>query len=217
MRTDVSERDLSFTHYMFFTNNDFPLKVERGDRRLFVSEVTLAVPPKPYFDSLYEAIDNPKALRGLFDHLMAIDISNVDWIKDKPMTEYMQDLLENCAEKEMSFLSEKLRLSDEEHIEIRSKDLLYEFQDYCCRTNSEYKTTPQKFGIKLKKYKIDGFTAVAKRDGKLYTFDTKKCLTWMISQGYIEKEFFELDEAPKRLMKPEGLDEDSPCPYLPPL
>ena len=59
----------------------------------------------------------------------------------------------------------KIKQSDQKEIEISSKDLLEEFRDDCLQNGSEFKTTPIKFGIKLKKYTIDGF--VTKKTKKL--------------------------------------------------
>ena len=219
MRTDVSERDISFAHYMFFTNNEFPIKVERGDRRLFVSEVTQPIPQKEYFDKLVDTIDSPPALRGLYNHLMKIDVSKVDWIRDKPMTEYMNDLLESSTDREMTFLVNKIKQSDQKEIEISSKDLLEEFRDDCLQNGSEFQTTPIKFGIKLKKYTIDGFVTKKTKKGNVYQFDTKKCIEWMIKQGYIDKNYFSFEDTPVRLMNKRefhevAYDDDSNLPPL---
>ena len=226
MRTDVSERDISFAHYMFFTNNEFPIKVERGDRRLFVSEVNQPIPPKDYFDRLVDVINKPQALRSLYDHLMSIDISGVDWIRDKPMTEYMNDLLESCTDREMTFLVNKIKqaeaeagLEEQKEVEISSKQLLGEFRDDCLQNGYEYKTSPIKCGIKLKKYMIDGFSVKKTKKGNVYIFDTKRCVDWMIKQGYIDKNYYELDNnIPERLLnRQENDSEYEERKFLPPL
>lgn len=193
MRTDV-EGEISFAKYMFFTNNEFPIKIERGDRRLFVSEVIQPIPPKEYFDKLVDTINNDGALKSLYDTLMKMDISKVDWIKDKPMTDYMSDLLENSTDREMVFIVNKMKQSEEKEIEISSKDLLDEFRDGLLSESSDYRTNSVKFGLKIKKYYIDGFSVKHTKKGNVYVFNTQKCIEWFIKNGYIESNYNSLDD-----------------------
>lgn len=213
MRTDVSETDRSFAHYMFFTNKDFPIKVERGDRRLFVSEVTQPVPPKEYFDTVGSAINDRKALRQLYDYLKEIDISKVDWIKDKPMTEYMADILDICTDREISFLTEKLKNAYVEKgadhtLEISSKNLLTEFQDENLCNGLDYKTNAIKFGIKIKNYRIKGWSSKKTKKGNVYLFELGTCIKWFIQEKYIPSNWLSLDDTHPRLLGQSCCKED---------
>ena len=112
MRTDLKDKTPSFCHYMMFTQKEFPMKIERGDRRFFPIEITQKIPNKEYFDRLASIVKenvNWKALRMLYDYLLTIDVSNVDWKNDRPVTEYMTDLMENSQDREMTFLIHKIR------------------------------------------------------------------------------------------------------------
>jgi hypothetical protein len=71
---------LSFIHFMYLTNNDFPIKIEASDRRTFASENTKDVPGKAYFERLGGvAMKNKRALRMLYDHCLSINLSGFDW------------------------------------------------------------------------------------------------------------------------------------------
>ena len=220
MRTDVSESDRSFAHYMFFTNKEFPIKVERGDRRLFVSEITQPVPSKEYFDRLGEAIQDPQALRELFDFLMSLDISQVDWIRDKPMTEYMADLLEVGQDREMVFLKDLLTADwkSGETVEIPPRRLLEQFNDFNLREMVEYKSSAVKLGIKIKKLGISGFSTKKQKQGNVYVFDVDECVKWLIAEKYLPADWLSLENNPPSLLKPQGSDgTDNLFVGLPPL
>jgi hypothetical protein len=119
----------------------------------------------------------------------------------------------------MTFLVDKIKQSgadEKPEINISSKQLLEEFRDDCLQNGYEYKTSPIKFGIKLKKYQIDGFSVKKTKNVNMYIFDTKKCINWFIRQGYIDKDYYDLDNnVSERLLNPDSENNDRS--FLPPL
>jgi hypothetical protein len=205
MRTDVDEGERSFAHYMFFTNNDFPIKIDKDDRRLFVVEVRQPIPSKEYFDTLIEVMNDPSVLRSFYDYLMSVDVSNVDWRRERPITEYMSELVTNSQDQEMSFLIEILTDASNKgakSYEVPSKQLLNNFLNRCLENGFEYRTTATKFGIKISKYNIKGFTARRTKVGKKYTFDVPECIDYLIQENYLTKDFLSLEngDKPRRLL-----------------
>ena len=171
-----------------------------------MSEVTQPVPPKEYFDAVGQAINDSQALRQLYDYLIEMDISEVDWIKDKPMTEYMSDILDVCTDREMSFLTEKLKNAYVEQgadqiFQISSKDLLREFQDDNLSNGLEYKTNAIKFGIKIKNYRIGGWSSKKTKKGNVYLFELGTCISWLIKEKYIPTNWLGLDDTHPRLLR----------------
>ena len=189
MRTDVSEETKSFAHYVFFTNNDFPIKIETTDRRFVAIDTHQSVPPKSYFDTLVSTINDRTSLRSLYDHLMTIDLSTTDWIRDRPDTEFVQDLKANSQDKELYFLIDRItHLSsvNQSERQFLCKDLLHDFKKECQENGYEYNTTPIKFGIKLKNYHIDGMTKKRTNRGETYIFNIPRCMKWLEDQHHIE-------------------------------
>ncbi len=198
MRTDLKDKVPSFSHYLMFSNTEFPVKVERGDRRFFVSEVKQKIPKKEYFDNLARIVKeetNWNALRMLYDHLLTIDISQVDWKKDRPMTEYMNDLMKNSQSMELNFLIEFIKDAyngNKKQVVIPSRKLFEKYHDECLSHGFEFKMTPQKFGILVKKCDIEGFEKKRGAGNKqCYSFDVKKCIEYLVRENYISKDFVE--------------------------
>jgi hypothetical protein len=163
---DLIEKVPSFLHLMFFTQGEFPVKIERGDRRFFVSLITQAIPGKEYFRRMGSIVGgnegtNLQALRLLYDHLMAIDVSKVDWINDRPMTDYMNDLLENSQDKEMTFLIKRIKewhAEEKAEVLVPGKTFFEQFKDDLLENGCEWKHKANGFGMKVKNYNMGGFS-----------------------------------------------------------
>jgi hypothetical protein len=188
MRTNVDPTK-SFARYMFFTNNEFPIKVEKDDRRLFVSEITQPIPKKQYFDILVDHINDKDSVRSLYDHLMNIDISNVDWKNERPETEFMKDLQLNSMDKELEYLTHKITTTPDSNFTASVANLLGDFTAFCTKQGFEYKTNNRKFGIKIKKYEIEGMTRKRTRQGMAYVFEKDACIDWLIEKEYLAKDW----------------------------
>lgn len=235
MRTDLKDKTPSFCHYMMFTQKEFPVKIERGDRRFFPIEITQNIPDKEYFDRLASIVKenvNWNALRMLYNYLLAIEVSNVDWKNDRPFTEYMSDLMENSDDREMKFVIHKIQSCEEHKQEewtIKASDYLQEFLNWNSQNfSTEYNTTAGKMGMKLRRYAIDGFTNERKHDGKHYTFNIQACIHWLIKEKHLHlhlhlsEDYLQLPEAEVvRLLQPQQDEEEvdwSPNnPHLPPM
>lgn len=217
MRTDLKDKTPSFCHYMMFTQKEFPVRIERGDRRFFPIEITQKIPDKDYFDRLASIVKenvNWNALRMLYDHLLTIDVSSVDWKNDRPMTEYMTDLMENSDDREMKFLIHKIQSCHEEESKewkIKASDYLSDFLNWSSQNyTGEYHTNSQKIGCKMRKYGINGFSNERKQNGKQYTFNIESCVKWMMKEKYLPADYLDLPKEPVRLLTSEP-QQELPC------
>ena len=205
----------SYCHYLFFTNNDFPIKIEADERRTFVVENLQKVPPKEYFDKFIDIIENNEGgVKLFYNHLMAIDISKTDWKNDRPITEFMRDLLIISQDRELSFLIDLITKPTDSNIVVKDmSSLIDDFRVYT--QNYEYKTNAQKFGIKIKKYQIDGMTKVRDRNkGSVYEFNINQSIRSLIENKLLPDDFIIDGIKPKKLMV---VDYDDDNPNLPPL
>jgi hypothetical protein len=196
--------------------------VEQGDRRTFAVECRQPIPSKKYFDTLSAILDKPSVLKRFFDYLMEKDVSQVDWIKDRPHTEFLTDLKLVSRDLELSFVVEMLQKNSDVAVVTKSaKDLHCEFVGTFCRDmGTEYKTNGQKFGIKIKNYKIAGFSTKKNNKGTVYIFDTKAGLEWCVEQGHTEQPDVVLPRLLGTKVESKEVfesDSDSDNPNLPPM
>lgn len=92
----ISER--SYHWLILTTNNDRTLHICENERRLFAIHVSsLKVNNTKYFNELSEAIANKGAIKGLYNYLMTIDLSN--WkARDVPNTDLKKSMVEDSLD-----------------------------------------------------------------------------------------------------------------------
>ena len=167
---------LSFSRYLFFTNNEFPIKIEWSDRRFVNVEcLETSPPPQSYFQRLWSLISDKDVLKTLFDELVLRDISEVKWIEERPQSEFSNELKFNCISKEVSFIMDLYEENISKHrstFQMSCKELFECFKDFLKRevttSTTTYNITIQKFGIALKKLNINGFKKIP---GKFVSYE----------------------------------------------
>jgi hypothetical protein len=177
---------LNYLRCLFFTNNDFPIKISLDDRRFFMVDCMFERPEKSYFDDLLISMNNKQVQKLFYEKLIEIETDKVDWIKDRPLTEVYEDMKEVSLDIEqrfiVSYFEDKYDLQSP--FAISSKDFFEAFKSFIFEQGIEgYVFHNIKFGIKLKNYKIDGFS---KTDGKItsiYHFDLSMLRAWLIRRG----------------------------------
>lgn len=88
----------NFNRFVFTTNNFCPVKIEEGDRRFVVFECSNEKKgDTAYFKDFAKYINDPANQKAVYEYLMKRDISNVDWINDRPITELYSDIQEANA------------------------------------------------------------------------------------------------------------------------
>lgn len=119
----------SYDRYIFTTNNDNVVKVSPHDRRFVVLEVQPTLRGNTaYFKELSRHMEDPHAQYEFFCFLEKRDIADVDWINDRPMTQYRRDMIEINLPLEHVFLRDDVILGAErEVVTIGATDL---YTDY---------------------------------------------------------------------------------------
>jgi hypothetical protein len=168
----------------FNTNNDFPIKIEASDRRFVMADCSSQpVPSKAYFERLAGLKQNKAALKAFYDYLMSLDLTTVDWIRDRPMTEAFRDMRLNSLDTELKFLLSYSR-GKSNIVMVSAKDLYNLFLFYLQETRSDMKTNPVKFGLKLKSMCIGGFEKNRGSDGMIYVLNILEFEKWILGRGY---------------------------------
>lgn len=164
----VSAYDIpSFTHYEGSTNTLMPKKISDKNRRDCFFEIKGDAKPKEYFDTLYKNINDPYVMKAWYEYLLTINIENVDWIRDRPISEMQEDLMEASQDLEKVwlyhyFLKDLIRdyssfnNLDDYKYKMKTDDLFNKFRQYLGSNCPDYNASSiTSFGMKLKKYKLD--------------------------------------------------------------
>jgi hypothetical protein len=73
--------------YVFLTNNDFPLKITKTDRRFVAIKCDGSIANNnEYFTNLRKELNSGDIDRAFYDYLMGIDLSEVNFTTDRPIT-----------------------------------------------------------------------------------------------------------------------------------
>ena len=155
----------SYCHYLSFSNNDFPWKINEDDRRF----VAIDASPQTILDTdqvnrLKSISENKDVLRLLFDRLRSMDLTDFDPRVSRPETSFMNDLKEINRAPELQFMIEYIcGLGDcrkQNEMEITGSELFEKFATYLKESSTyenKYNTTKIKFGMKIKQLDISGF------------------------------------------------------------
>lgn len=157
---------IDYTNYIFTTNNINSVKVPEDDRRFMPIEINEELKNnKSYFNELYADLDNDLIMRKFYEELKLTDLSNVNLVADRPMTELRVDMMNmnrNCIKHFINYWKEKVISSSSEDGNFMEKKMygskLYEcfnhFWNIEGRKN-ENKPNFTKFGTELKQFKQD--------------------------------------------------------------
>jgi hypothetical protein len=130
--------------YVFLTNNDWPIKVEVGDRRYVCLELdSTRKLDRAYYKALADELNDFECARHFFHYLAKLDISN--WCYQMiPMTELKQELKENSIPAPIQFLKECLsgewknpEITENEGLKIHLDTFFARFLDWARATNNQ--------------------------------------------------------------------------------
>jgi hypothetical protein len=192
--------------FIFTTNNDNCLRVNPDSRRYVVVEVSSALKGNTeYFRELSRVIEDPMSRRAFYEFLMARDVSTVDWINHRPVTEYLLQAIAMNLPYEHQFLKDLvLRTYREEnarridsHLVKRTSDELYdEFTAWLALNRVRYETSRVRFGMKVSHLvrndaKMIGFVGLTKTrrgHGTMYMLDVRKLIAEMREERWLTAE-----------------------------
>lgn len=189
-----------FARFIFTTNNDNCLKVSADNRRYVIIHASSELRGNTeFFKELSDLIDDASVLRSFFDFLMKRDISNVDWINDRPVTDYMLEMIDANLSYEEEFIKSKildLNRRGRGLVSVGSTELFTEFVAWLQQNftmNNTYNTTAKKFGRKVTSVmwcdtRQSGFKGLTKdrvTQGVVYVFDTPLLMNEMAERRWV--------------------------------
>ena len=185
--------------YLFFSNNETPVKIESSDRRYVVYKCSNdRQNDSAYFKEMSKMFNDDEVIKSFYSYLMNVPISDWDSINDRPITEAYQDIQSANTPAMAKWLEDryyelghmvKMGNTEEElveHKEVKSKTLYIIYKDWL-ESNGfkrmEYNIT--KFGREISKY--DGISKKRKKDGVYYVIDYETLKSFMIKKKYMEE------------------------------
>ena len=184
--------------YLFFSNNDTPVKIEASDRRYVVFKCSNERQnDSPYFKKMSKMFSDDAVIKTLYNYLLNVDISKWDSIHDRPITQAYKDIQSANIPSMAKWLEDRYYKlnhyvemgSDhetiEEHSIVKSNPLFQEYKNWLVDNgfkNMDYNVT--KFGRELNKY--DGVEKKRKSNGMVYVFDFEDLKKYLINKKYME-------------------------------
>ena len=183
----------SFTHFEGSTNSLVPKKISDKNRRDVFYEIKGNPKSKEYFDKLYSIIDNEHAMKAWYEYLLTIDIDNVNWIKDRPDTEMMQDIQEASEDllkgwllkwiDDLIYNRREEQTCEDYDVKFSVKDVYDFFTMYIESSRIKYDVNITSFGLRLKKFKLDCWEHVKPKNVSTYKFSLIDCIKELHTKG----------------------------------
>lgn len=157
---------------MFFTNNDFPVKIEQTDRRFVVVECASDVKNNtPYFKALLEAFNDKKRVWSFAQFLLRRNIAEWDSVNDRPITKIYKEVQTATIPSDTRFFVDYHHFAYGTQQEAYTgKDLYNLYTTYCRSQPKQYvPITEMTFLKRLKDYTFLKKTKT--RDTRNYEID----------------------------------------------
>ena len=155
-------------------------------RRYVIFEVSSALKGNTdYFRHLSRFIDDAHCRYEFYEYLMARDISNVDWVNDRPISAFYSQMVEMNLPKEFEFLRDVVIMPEfaagpGKTVRFDAKSLFEKFLEWLSYSTSTaaYNTNTTKFGCKMSSLchgessdNLEGCVKERKAEGVVYTFN----------------------------------------------
>jgi len=95
----------NFARIIFTTNNDLCIKLTANARRYVIFEASSErIGDSDYFTEFASYMKDVQNQKAIMEYLRSIDISKINWIRDRPLNEAYRTLQQQCAELHIRFL-----------------------------------------------------------------------------------------------------------------
>jgi hypothetical protein len=195
-----------YARFIFTTNNDNCIKLEQGDRRFLVIDVSSELRGNAgFFKKLTSTMNDEHVRHEFYTFLKQRDISERNWENSRPNSSAYSEMLHASMEMEYKFLRDfvlSTRFDPIEHmsntrVSVSSKDLYGAFLIWLRENgpkSKSYETNLTKFGIRISRLvkegprAASGFKALTKSrtsNGMGYVIDLPLFIEEMLSKGWI--------------------------------
>jgi hypothetical protein len=139
---------------IFFTNNDYPVKIEQSDRRFVVVECSPEIKNNTtYFKNLLVAFLDKKATTAFGLFLKQMDLSLFDTTNDRPITKLYKEVQTATTPSEIRYFVEKTFEPEYFKDSMSGSDMYAGYTYWCEMSKKKYKPiAKQTFLSRIKKY-----------------------------------------------------------------
>lgn len=170
----------NYSHLIFLTNNETPVKIEEGDRRFVVFSPNVITDNKTeYFDNLWRAYEDDSVTHRFYCDMMSRDIHGFHPQNNRPITEEYKEIQSATIPSYDLFMddvvSDQFKLTDEDGIPLTSYvcyafTLYKNYRDWATSRGYKDLMTNTLFGRVIKKNKF----VSAKKTNKGMIYEIRK-------------------------------------------
>ena len=179
--------------YIFFSNNDTPVKIGNTDRRFIMFECSDDVANNhEYFSKLVSNFKEQS--REIYNMLMERDISKWNPIADRVKTSVYEEVQSATIPPLAKFLehmnfknNESLEYDGDNMTEFTGERFFHLYTSYLKENGYGFTISNQKFGREINKY--EGIEKKRTRIGSKYTINYEILVKYLVKMSYIEDEF----------------------------
>jgi hypothetical protein len=183
--------------YVFLTNNEFPIKITKTDRRFVAIKCNNDIANNnEYFTNLRNELNSGNIDRAFYDYLMNIDLSEINFTTDRPITDYYEDIKMNYMEPHILFINNLLRENiDKENYKIMGLDLFKIFDLFIKDRNIKCDISMTKFALRLKEF--SNITKKSCKNGNSYFFNIKELINELRNKNLLTDDFDNIEDEPQ--------------------
>lgn len=178
--------------YLFFSNNDIPIKISSSDRRFVVFKTPNDVKGNvEYFKNLITHFNDDGCIRSFYEFLMTRDITNWDSELNRPITKEYLDIQSATIPVMAIWLNENIMKykgeEKEEQKKLQNKpavELFKDFTNWLQENGFEYKYNSTSFGRELNHY--DGIEKKRTNKGNIYEIKYETVEEHLIKKKWID-------------------------------
>lgn len=181
----------NFARWIFTTNTTTPIKVEQKDRRFVLFECSnekcivgdKTGKNKLYFKRLAAAMEDQRVQYKFFKYLLNYDISNIDFIEDRPITELYKDVQQATVPVIVKYLESLICKGV--NLNIGATIFFENYNNYIIKYKYKVDTNITTFARDVLRYK--GITKKKTSKGAVYTIEADILKDYLLSKGLIEE------------------------------
>lgn len=177
----------NFNNFFFTTNNMFAFKVNKSSRRYVLFKCSdEKVGNAEYFTELKAKMDDERNQLAFFNYLKGIDLSGVNWERDRPITEYYKSLQELCADSVLEFIKYFIgvcNVNSDGMCVVYGLELYNKFKEWAAERGRTVNMTDTAFKLMIKDKVVGIDKGKHTRHGETWYIYTDVVRKYLVNQG----------------------------------
>lgn len=183
----------NFNRFYFTTNNNNPVKIEQGDRRYFIDDTSSRrIGDKEYFDALIGYYEDECNLKAIYEYLMTVDVSNVNWINDRPTNDAYSSIQAMYVEPTSKFLINICKIYKQDTLEVTGREFYEMYVKWSdLNMSSDFNVMKEtSFGISMTRISKDPLSGIIKKKNNVTCYALS---IQLLQQYFMKRNIYEND------------------------